>query len=113
MEIEGEKSCASFLAVGTIINHHHYQSSSSLLASFVRRHHHRHQHHHYQHLFIPNSSYLYGDGTSLHCSRHSYVEVSVFSYLLEVSDKFYVCPGVCAMCGKQVIDTKLYKQSNV
>ncbi|URE48226.1 hypothetical protein MUK42_13524 [Musa troglodytarum] len=24
-----------------------------------------------------------------------------------------LCSGVCAMCGKQVLDTKLYKQSNV
>jgi hypothetical protein len=23
------------------------------------------------------------------------------------------CAGVCAMCGKQVLDTKLYRQSNV
>ncbi|RZS08655.1 hypothetical protein BHM03_00039665 [Ensete ventricosum] len=26
---------------------------------------------------------------------------------------FISCEGVCAMCGKQVLDTKLYKQSNV
>jgi hypothetical protein len=25
----------------------------------------------------------------------------------------FCCAGVCAMCGKQVLDTKLYKQSNV
>lgn len=26
---------------------------------------------------------------------------------------FFFCSGVCAMCGKQVLDTKYYKQSNV
>jgi len=29
-----------------------------------------------------------------------------------ISDVFCMA-GVCAMCGKQVLDTKFYKQSNV
>lgn len=40
-------------------------------------------------------------------SKH--VKIYVSSYLR----KFFCCAGVCAMCGKQVLDTKFYKQSNV
>lgn len=49
-----------------------------------------------------------------------------YDLLVELSSKWFIskfsvlsnlkcssCAGVCAMCGKQVLDTKLYKQSNV
>ncbi|URE41216.1 Cysteine-rich PDZ-binding [Musa troglodytarum] len=39
--------------------------------------------------------------------------VTTSSQFLDACDILHSGPRVCAMCGKQVLDTKFYKQSNV